>query len=997
MDHALADSRRRDNCVRAMVAATLSVISIADAAVFVVDNQHPQAADTNAGTRAAPLMTISAAAARAVAGDEVLVRSGLYRESVTLTNSGTLGKPIVFRSEEPHQAVISGSDAVTHWQAEAPGVWSFPDPSVRFNAYGNGEWVYVNGLPQERVATRDRLLPGSFWLDCDGARVWLAPEEGLRLEEATVEYAHRDGLISPKGDQHWELPLDDIHVIGFTLIHNADWFRGKPAVRITGQRWLVEGNHVLWSSMSGLATRNSIHAVLRNNLVEWCGSEGVGGGRTIGMLVESNVVRYCNWRRRDPSSEATGGSKWGGSIDCVVRGNEWYGNHGSGLWFDGANANSVYEQNVSHDNTLWGLFSEINWDMIIRDNVSYNNAYGIIVAETPGAVVRRNICFNNDVGIAIRGDGRRPGAGESAAKWFPEAQRRMQSIPGIDPLTVERWAAGFFKYWIASQRFMSNNSVIWDNVVFDSLRANYSEHRNYAQPSAMDPVINNFSDHNLWYARDPSAAFHSHAGAYEGGLTGWQKASGRDLHSADMDPRTAGTNLPAWVEAKRALWAIRLRPMKELRALQLGLVEGPMSCVAQARISRSTLVTNLVFKDTAIRGFVFEVDGQRTLGLWTTHPMERRYLRLNLGQDRVTVENGFLGRITRTLKNGSLDLVVTYVPTYLRGVGTTMMEAPLSGLTAPMFNLPGEKVPVAVLLVNDDRTAMKAEATLTVSPGFRVEPAAVRRTLAVGESYRATVMLVPEGAARKGVGQVRMELALGQERLVRLASFGVGESAGTVQAMPGPVTIDGRLNDWGGLVTTGMPAGVVVDATQFANGQSNAWQGAADLSAKIYAAWTPQALYVAVDVTDNQVVTAQPGASPWGADAIELFVDGRSFDMQWQSDPTEGCYQIGVSPAKGAVPSNTLIFQKSMPDLQTATALTDTGYVVEFRIPLTARNFPAGGWAAGRPLKMSVLLNDKDDSQAEGRKQCFGWAFSKDGANYRDATGWQTLRLGELQ
>jgi hypothetical protein len=972
----------------ALVWGWLALALAARAATYVVDNRHSAAADTNPGTREAPFKTVSAAAAKVQPGDEVLVRPGLYREAVTLKVSGREDAPIVFRSEEPRAAIISGSDTVTNWQSEAPGVWSFADPSVRSNVYGNGEWVYVNDLPQNRVATRDRLLPGSFWQDFDAKRVWLSPEEGVRLEEATVEYARREGLF-------WPLqPLDDIRIIGFTLVHNADWFRGKPALLVSGQRWLVEGNHVLWGSYFGLTTKESNRAVLRGNLVEWCGDQGVGGGRTVGMLFESNVVRYCNWRRIDPGFEG-GGSKWGSSMDCVVRGNEWYGNHGSGLWFDGANANCIFEQNVSHDNTIWGLFSEINWDMIIRDNVSYNNANGIMVAETPGAVVRRNICFNNEVGLAIRGDGRRPGAGAGAAKWFPDELRRMQAVPGIAPLALDRWATGFFKYWIASQRFMSNNSVIWENLVFDSQLANYREHRNYAQPSAMDPVINNFSDFNLWYAREPTAAFHSHAGAYEGGLAGWQKASGRDLHSLDMDPRAAGTNLPAWAEAKRALWDIRLRPMGEVRSLQLGLVPSPMSCVAQARISRSATVTNLVFKDTAIRGFMFEVDGQRTLGLWTTHPMERRYLRLNLGQDQVTVENGFLGQAGRPLTKGALDLVVTYVPTYLRGVGATITEAPASGLTAPMFNQPGAAVPVTVLLVNDGATKAKVTADLTVSPGFRVEPATVSRTLASGASHTATVTLTPQGPPRKGVGQVRMEVAMGQNRLVRLVPFGVGESAGVVPAMPGAVTIDGTLNDWGNLVKTGVPVGMVVDATQFANGNSNAWQGASDLSAKIYAAWTPQALYVAVDVTDDQVVTARPGASPWGSDAIELFVDGRSFDMQWQSDPTEGSYQIGVSPAKGAVPSNTQIFQKSMPDIETATALTDKGYVVEFRIPLTARNFPAGGWTAGRPLKMSVLLNDKDDPEAEGRKQCFGWAFSKEGANYRDTSGWQTLTLSK--
>lgn len=71
-------------------------------ATYVVDVQHPQAIDTNAGTQEAPLKTIGAAARRAQAGDTVLVRPGAYRECVVLTNSGAPGRPIVFRSEVPH-------------------------------------------------------------------------------------------------------------------------------------------------------------------------------------------------------------------------------------------------------------------------------------------------------------------------------------------------------------------------------------------------------------------------------------------------------------------------------------------------------------------------------------------------------------------------------------------------------------------------------------------------------------------------------------------------------------------------------------------------------------------------------------------------------------------------------------------------------------------------------------------------------------------------------
>ena len=120
---------------------------------FYVSQQHPQAADTGAGTREAPLKTISAAAKMAQAGDTVSVAAGVDRESVTLTNSGAAGKPIVFRSEEPRKAVLCGSDVLTQWEAVGPGVWVTTVPVIRKNASAlphsgrGGEWVFVNGSP----------------------------------------------------------------------------------------------------------------------------------------------------------------------------------------------------------------------------------------------------------------------------------------------------------------------------------------------------------------------------------------------------------------------------------------------------------------------------------------------------------------------------------------------------------------------------------------------------------------------------------------------------------------------------------------------------------------------------------------------------------------------------------------------------------------------------------------------------------------------------------
>lgn len=976
----------------AVLLGMLSLAATAQASTHVVDNQHPAAADTNPGTREAPLRTISAAASRAVAGDEVLVRPGLYRERVTLTNSGAPGKPIVFRSAEPRKAVISGSDVVTDWQAASPGVWVRDVPHVSINKHAlphkekGGEWVYVNGVPMHYAETLERLIPGTFHIDFEKKKLFLAPEEGATPNNAVVEYAHRQGLIHP------DHPLDDIHIVGFTVIHNAEWISGhRPAIMGSGQRWLIADNHVLWASAGGITTEFTKDAIVRGNLIEWVGIAGIGGGVNWRLLVETNTVRYCGWRRNDPSNIGTGGSKWLTTIDSIVRGNEFYGNYGSGLWFDFHNCDDLFEDNISHDNSIWGIMSEFNWNMITRGNICYNNGYGIMLAQNTGAVVERNFCFNDSYGIYVRGDGKSP-ITPTPADWVEKTFiSQIRQIPGIDPMVMERMSAGGRKMYTAPPTFLVNNSLFFENMVFDN-DVNYSEARNYAAQSPVDSYINNFSDYNIWYSAKPHNGFHHGGGAYPDGLEGWRKASNRDKNSVELKehPRSA-KNFPAWAEAKRSLWDVKVRSLRELG--QLGLVSSPEGLVAQIRASRSATLEPVAFRDGTIRAFRFEVDGQPVLGLWTTSPYERRYVRLGLGQERITLENGYLMKTEKRLVNEAIDLVISYVPTYLRGVGATVQELPSNRMTVQIFNRGGEPVPVTATFVNSGTASAPAKATFTPGSGFKAEPAEVSFRLPPGQAQTVIVNLIPQGEPKRGPSQVLMDACVAGERLVRLASFVVGESEGKIPSAQGEIKIDGKLEDWGALITKGLPVGVVVDAAQFAGGKKDEWKGPKDLSGKVFAVWTQEMLYVAICVEDDSIVPALPGGEPWNVDSIELFVDGRAFDMQWQKEPAGGCYQICVSPGKGDAPVNAMVYLKTLEGLQAATSLAGSGYIVEIGIPLTDRNFPAGAWKEGRPVKLSVLFNDKDDPSAGSRKYTFGWAHSPGGANVNDTTGWQTLTL----
>lgn len=69
--------------------------------------------NSNSGTLARPFRTIQQAAALAQAGDNVYVRGGTYRESVSVMHSGSAGSPITFQPYAGEAVTITGLDLLT--------------------------------------------------------------------------------------------------------------------------------------------------------------------------------------------------------------------------------------------------------------------------------------------------------------------------------------------------------------------------------------------------------------------------------------------------------------------------------------------------------------------------------------------------------------------------------------------------------------------------------------------------------------------------------------------------------------------------------------------------------------------------------------------------------------------------------------------------------------------------------------------------------------------
>lgn len=101
------------------------------------------------GSKAMPFRHIDDAARIAVAGDEILVAPGVYREKVTPRHAGTEEKRIVYRSVEPLGAVITGAEPLTGWTRHEGNVWVNRVNNGVFGAYNpyttavRGDWYFA--------------------------------------------------------------------------------------------------------------------------------------------------------------------------------------------------------------------------------------------------------------------------------------------------------------------------------------------------------------------------------------------------------------------------------------------------------------------------------------------------------------------------------------------------------------------------------------------------------------------------------------------------------------------------------------------------------------------------------------------------------------------------------------------------------------------------------------------------------------------------------------
>jgi hypothetical protein len=220
--------------------------------------------------------------------------------------------------------------------------------------------LFIDDKPLTKVLSKDALASNEFYTDYDAGRIYIVDDPTNRKIEATAAlFAFASAAA-------------DILISNLTVEKYGSLAQKGAIDAHEGARWIIQNCVVHLNSGGGVGvgTGTRVH----NCDIHHNGQIGINGnGKDI--RVENNHIWSNNIRGFNPDWEA-GGVKIALTDGVEFRGNHVHDNNGPGLWCDIECHNVIYENNLVENNQQMGIFHEISFKAIIRNNVVRYNGSG---------------------------------------------------------------------------------------------------------------------------------------------------------------------------------------------------------------------------------------------------------------------------------------------------------------------------------------------------------------------------------------------------------------------------------------------------------------------------------------------------------------------------------------------------------------------------------------------------------------------------------------------
>jgi parallel beta-helix repeat protein len=324
-----------------VVASVLTAGAAQAATTYVVDNTNASCTDAGAGTLAQPFCTITAAAAKAVAGDTVAVNGGPYAggTSVTPANSGASGSPITFTAS-PGVTITGGTRAFTLSSRNFIVINGFTVTNT--TSYG----IFVSGSSNDVVSNNTVSGTASYGINVTGGSSDVVSNNNVSSAGKPVSGSQAFGIFisnlaggSVTGNASHDNSAHGIELTGTTtgvtiqgnsLYHNAfQWQRAAVGIEVLAAGNFIIGNLTYSNEDSGIEILAS-NTLVSDNVSFDNGDHGIDN------------------RNLTANVSITGGQ---------VTGNTVYYNCTDGINVEGLSTNYVIENNIAVDNATGAIIN----------------------------------------------------------------------------------------------------------------------------------------------------------------------------------------------------------------------------------------------------------------------------------------------------------------------------------------------------------------------------------------------------------------------------------------------------------------------------------------------------------------------------------------------------------------------------------------------------------------------------------------------------------------
>ena len=371
---------------------------------FVVDGRMGR--DDADGSAGRPWQTLARATAPGVLrpGDAVLIRAGVYRETLAprVGGSGPDAR-VTFAAYPGETVVISGADPADGGWTRSGRAWRRAWGGEDVRPYGDGDWhfrrplVVARGRVLRPVESTADLVPGTFTVegpdDAPTALVARFDGDAAPASAGPIEVTARTYGIRPEGANPYAECGDPdtpgwLRFVGLVVRHTAN--RAQWGAVCAGSvGGLVESVAAEWTNGAGVDASGRGHTFRRvradhNGQIGWVGS-------CAGCLIEDSQAVGNNWKGHDPFWEA-GGGKWQSTTTTTIRRHYAADNAGPGIWLDGDNADNTVEGCRVERNLMAGIMLELR---TVRALVQHNLVSGTRRLEWSGTGILSQAASGN--------------------------------------------------------------------------------------------------------------------------------------------------------------------------------------------------------------------------------------------------------------------------------------------------------------------------------------------------------------------------------------------------------------------------------------------------------------------------------------------------------------------------------------------------------------------------------------------------------------------------